>query len=134
MKNKIRIPYTVQKCYDNSKGVSEKAILDLRLLETLLNELTETASKHTHYDRLDEWSEPIFELLNKMLMKYGFINGGGSEQPIDATFWWNIYDIVSSCIYSSNLESLTAAHHSSAFERNESLKKDFIQLQNLLNN
>lgn len=130
---KNRLAYAVEKCFKNSNMVSDAAIADLQPFQELLETLTKTASKKTHYDNLDKWSEQVFKYIHKMLKKYRFKNGG-LEQPVDARFWWNVYDIASSCVYSPNLETQVATHHASAFERNESLKKDIKQLQELLQN
>ena len=128
---KINLAYSVEKCYLDSNGVSDEAISDLQLFYDHLDSLSKTASKQTHYDRLDEWSGNVYKFVEKMLKKYGFINGS-QLQNINAKFWWNVYSIVSHCVYSPNLETKVSTNHSSAFERNESIKKDIKQLQELL--
>jgi hypothetical protein len=97
----------------------------------LLRGLSKTASKQTHYHKLDEWSDAVYGFVHKMLDKYGFINGGaarGLEQLRDAEFWWKIYAIVGSVCYSPHLKTQVAWHHSSAWERNEALIADIEQL------
>ena len=58
-----------------------------------------------------------------MLKKYGFVNGEPeiNAKNFKATFWWQIYDLVSNIIYSPNLKTEVFSHHSSAYERNEAL-------------
>lgn len=90
--------------------------------------MTDKACKGTHYEKLNDWSDPTFQFVHDMLEKYGFKSGDmvGNEKNVDALFWWKIYDVVSNVIYSLNMKLtvLVAIHHSSAFDRNEALKKD----------
>lgn len=108
-------------------NVSQKAFDDLLKYLEFLESLRETASKGTHYDRLDEWNDKAHGFIHDMLDKYGFINGGaaiGLTQPIDANFWWMIYRVINSICYSNHLKTQVASHHSSAWERNEALIGD----------
>lgn len=115
-------------------GVSDECASDVKQFKELLDELSETTSKETHYHNLDKWSDQAYGHVHDMLKKYGFKNGDveANKKNPDASFWWSIYGIVSFCIYSPNLETQVANHHSSAWERNEALRKDIQDLLNLL--
>lgn len=104
-------------------NASKEAVDDLRLFKTLIEGLSETASKKTHYQDLDKWDHSVYEYLHEMLKKYGFVNGNPDANALipDANFWWKIYGVVSSVIYSPHLKSEVSSHHSSAFERNSAL-------------
>ena len=124
-----RIGYRVQEAIKTEVGLD--AFHELTEFMELLRGLSETASKQTHYHKLDEWSDAVYGFVHEKLDKHGFINGGaamGKEQPRDAEFWWKVYAIVGSIIYSPNLESKTEYHHSSAWERNEALMADISDL------
>ena len=126
---KKRIAYRVQEAMKTSVGLD--AFQELTEFMELLRSLSETASKETHYHKLDEWSDAVYGFVHKKLDEHGFINGGaamGKEQPRDAEFWWKVYAIVGSVIYSPNLNSVTEYHHSSAWERNEALLADVSDL------
>jgi len=124
---KSKYSYSVEKCL-NHEGVSEKCLSDLIPFKELLDSLEPTASKNTHYDRLDEWSDKVYEYVHDMLKKHGFVNGNmeANAKIPDAGFWWKIYGVVSDVCYSSNLNktALVATHHTSAYDRNEALRKD----------
>ncbi len=67
-----------------------------------------------------------------MLNKYGFVNGGPNQNP-EARFWWStVYNTMSHITYSKYLETKTARHHASAFERNEALVKELKDIMKTL--
>ena len=125
-KKEIRkFSYSVQKCLE--ANTSKMSFNDLNTFLVRLQELDAKASKKTHYEKLDEWLDTVYDFLHKQLNKYGFINGGaamGKEQPTDAAFWWAVYNVMSSVIYSIHLKSVTEYHHSSAWERSQALMAD----------
>ena len=77
------------------------------------------ASHHTHYDHLQDWYDPIRDYIHNALDKVGFKNGDReyNDKFPDIRFWWLIYGVGSSIIWSPNLVSITENHHSSAYER-----------------
>jgi len=77
-------------------------------------------SKQTHYEKLNEWSDKVYDFIHKKLKKYGFKNGE-KEQNDNAIFWWYLYSLPNRTIYSKHLKTKVENHHSSAFERNEAL-------------
>ena len=127
--------HRVQETIDNSENVSEKCKQDLLVYLQHINDLSKTASKYTHYDKLNEWSESAYGFIHKMLKKYKFVNGNpeANAKLPDASFWWNIYGVISNIHYSPNLQTKVAAHHSSAWERNEALRLDIEYIINTLN-
>lgn len=96
---------------------------DLKAYYELLQSLSSTASKGTHYDKLNEWSDEAYGYIHTMLKKYGFKNGEPEENKknVNASFWWAIYGALSSIHYSPYLKTQVALHHSSAWERNEAM-------------
>lgn len=118
-----------QYCIDASKTVSKECIQDLHQYHHKVIEWQNTASKKTHYNDLNLWSDEAYDFIHQMLKKYGFVNG----DP-EAHFWWQVYGLLSSIIYSPYLKSEVAYHHSSAFERNRALLgelNDFLLLYNI---
>lgn len=115
--------YRVQECIKSIKHASMEAIDDFYVFKDHVNALQATASKYTHYEKLDEWSHAVYDFVHKMLKKYKFVNGDveANKKNPDATFWWDVYAMIGSVIYSPHLKSVTAAHHSSAAERNAAL-------------
>lgn len=112
-------------------GVSDKARKHLLKFIKLVESKQETASKGTHYDGLDGWSNGIYDFLHDALKKFGFVNGDpetNSKNP-DAKFWWEVYGLVSFLIYSRYLETKVANHHSSAYERNRALIMELYDLK-----
>ena len=124
------VSHSVEECI-KSEGVSTDTLKDLKPFYELLEKLSSTTSKNTHYDRLDEWSTVVYGYVHGMLNKYKFVNGGMNQNP-DAKFWWKVYAVVSNVIYSPNLKSMTTPHHSSAWERNEALKLDIKSIIDIL--
>ena len=131
----MKCSYNVEKTINNSEKVSEKCKQDLLVYLNLINELSKTASKKTHYVNLEEWSNSSHKFIDKMLKKYKFVNGNSeaNEKLPDAKFWWNIYGVLSSIHYSPNLKTNVDIHHSSAWERNEALRLDIEYIINFLN-
>ena len=109
-------------------------INDFNGFKLLLEKLSKTASTNTHYDKLDEWSEQVYKYVHTMLEKNGFVNGDveANKGNVDANFWFSIYGVVSSVIYSPHFKTKVAPHHSSAWERNEALKKEINDVQTFL--
>lgn len=106
--------------------ISKEMKDDFKGLISLLEELRGVASKQTHYHNLDEWSTLVYDYIYNMLKKYNFKNGDmetNNKNP-KALFWWEVYYVFSSIIYSPNLKSKVANHHSSAYERNEAFIKE----------
>jgi hypothetical protein len=109
-----------------------KKVADVSVFATELRELLAfcnqlSPSERTHYQGLDEWSDPVYEFAHKKLEAHKFINGGaamGITQPPMADLWWSTYAMISGIINSPYLKSEVAAHHSSAHSRNEALKKE----------
>lgn len=122
-----RYSYSVRKVLETIKP-SDACLQDLVVFKEIVDSLASSASKETHYHNLNQWSDQVYEFIHKMLDKYGFINGNvaANEKNVDASFWWKIYSVVGSLIYSPNLKPLVlvANHHSSAYDRNEALRKD----------
>lgn len=130
MKTKeIRISYSLTEAVEQKPLASEKALKDLEGYLTLLKSLSTTASKQTHYHKLNDWSDVAYGYVHDMLKKYDFKNGG-PDQNDNARFWWTVYGMVSSIHYSTFLTTNVALHHSSAFERNEALTKEIEYLIN----
>jgi len=123
-----RPSYDMKECLD-CVNVSNESLIDLSNYLNLINELSITASKNTHYEKLDEWSTLVYDYIHKMLNKYGFVQAVQEQNP-DAEFWWCLYGLLSNIIYSPNLITEVSNHHSSAFERNEALKLDLEYLLN----
>lgn len=126
MKKKVkehRYSYSVQETRKLIGAASKEAVADLHTYKSLLENLRATASKKTHYQDLESWNHDVYEYVHNMLKKYGFVSGNPEANALipDASFWWKIYSVVSSVIYSPHLKSEVSAHHSSAFERNEAL-------------
>jgi len=96
--------------------------------------LREVASKKTHYQELDQWSDAVFGYAHRMLKRTGFKNGRPEENAKNpsATLWWAIYGVVGSIIHSQYLQTRVASHHSSAWERNEALIMELQDLDDLL--
>ncbi|MEK6828999.1 MAG: hypothetical protein AABY15_02650 [Nanoarchaeota archaeon] len=123
----MKYSHSVEECLIH-QGTSEDCLKDLIPFKELLDSMESTASKKTHYDRLSEWSDKAYGYVHDMLKKRGFVSGdmeANANKP-DAGFWWKVYGIVSSVCYSSNLKqtALVATHHTSAYDRNEALRKD----------
>ena len=102
---------------------SQESFDDLNGFLEGLQALDKIASKGTHYDRLSEWSDAVYAYVHNKLEKYGFIQAS-KDQPVDANFWWLIYQVVGNVCYSVHMKSQTAVHHSSAWERNQALIAD----------
>jgi len=96
--------------------------------------MRDTASKKTHYQDLDEWSDVVFGYVHKMLKKTGFKNGRPEENAKNpsTTLWWVIYGVVGSITHSQYLQTRVASHHSSAWECNEALIMELQDLTELL--
>jgi hypothetical protein len=131
---KYKCSYSTQRCIDYFKlhfnEIPKRVIDDIRRLLCILEKLSETASKKTHYDKLDEWNKPIYDFASDTLKRFGFVNGNpeaNAKNP-PAEFWWRVYQILGDVIYSPHLKSQTENHHSSAWERNEALKCEFCYL------
>lgn len=122
---KDKISYSLGKVLE-TKEISLNSFNDLRNLLPLLERLSLTASKQTHYDKLEEWETKVYEYIREKLSKYGFVNGEpekNRENP-EAIFWFNVYSLMSNITYSKNLETEVEARKSSAYERNQALIKD----------
>ncbi len=135
MKNESKIFFRTRECIEAGKNASLGAIEDAHKYLSLVQGWQGTASKRTHYTDLELWSEPAYEFIRKMLNKYGFINGNpeaNAKNP-NANFWWQIYCLLSNIVYSPNLVSEVAYHHSSAFERNRALMIELNILLSKLN-
>jgi len=106
-----------------AKVASADCIGDLHRYHHKVIEWQNTASKKTHYEDLELWSKDAYGYIHDMLNKYGFKNGdpAANAQNANASLWWNVYGLLSNIIYSPNLKSEVAYHHSSAFERNRAL-------------
>lgn len=125
MKSKSKYSHSVEICLSH-EGASDSCLKDMTPFKDLLDELDVTASKSTHYHKLDEWTSQVFGYVQEMLKKYDFKNGQPevNEKNPDASFWWKIYSVVSNVIYSTHLETKVSSHHSSAHDRNSALIKD----------
>jgi len=113
---------------------SEEAKVAVTDFKQMCIGLREVASKKTHYQDLDEWSDVVFGYVRKMLKKTGFKNGRPEENAKNpnATLWWAIYGMVGNITYSQYLQTRVARHHSSAWERNEALIMELQDLDDLL--
>lgn len=120
---KVPIFPRTQDCINALKTVSDECKSDLHAYHHKVIEWQNTASKRTHYDQLEDWSNPAYGFIHDMLHKYGFVNGDpeANAKNANASFWWNVYGLLGSIIYSPYLKSEVAYHHSSAFERNRAL-------------
>lgn len=108
------------------EGVDIECKKDLFPFLDVIESQTDVASKSTHYHNLDEWNDVIYDYIRSMLKKYKFKNGdveANAKNP-QASFWWAIYGLKGSIIYSPSLKTEVATHHASAFERNEALKAE----------
>jgi len=128
---KYEYSYQCGKILSCTKGVSDLAVINLKELLELVRKSESTASKNYFYDKIDEWSDPLYDFISKTLKKFGFKNGNReyNDRFPDIVFWWEIYGLISSTIYSPNLQTKTENHHSSAYERNCVLE---IELQYVL--
>lgn len=109
---------------------------ELNTFLAFIGALRESASKGTHYHKLDEWSKPVYQQIHQFLHKHGFINGGAARnlsQPPLADMWWSVYSMMSSIIHSPYLKTEVADHHASAYERNEALIEEITALIKSLN-
>ncbi len=104
----------------------EGQLEELKQFQSLVEQSSETASKNHWYDRLNEWDKPLYNFVSDKLNSNGFIQGQPDMNKNNkrVRVWWELYQYLSSLIYSPNLKSEVANHHSSAFERNEVLRKD----------
>lgn len=100
------------------KKVQVQMIEDIEGFKSLCESLS--PSKKTHYDRLEDWANPVYSYIRTMLDKHGFKNGESVQLPA-AKFWQMVYRMPSSIIHSPNLISEVSNHHSSADERNKAL-------------
>ena len=116
-------------------SLSTKEIIDNQLYDylynddiigfiSLINQQKNIASKNTHYDHLNKWSDVIYEYIRTMLKKYNFKNGEDNSSNKDVFIWWKIYHLMSNIIYSPYLVTSVSPHHSSAFERNNALNDE----------
>lgn len=80
-----------------------------QLIEIVQN-AQQTASTQTHYNKLDEWSKPLYEFIHAKL-----------NDNVNYEFWKSIFCVMNSVIYSPNLITKVANHHSSAFDRNTAI-------------
>ena len=117
----LKFSHRVVECLDVSTSVD--SFNDLSKFLADLYELDKTASKGTHYDRLDVWLEAVNRGVRNNLEKYGFVNAS-KEQNDDAAFWWLIYQVVGGVCHSVHMKTSVANHHASAWERNQALIKD----------
>ncbi|MEO6305477.1 MAG: hypothetical protein ABIP51_20105 [Bacteroidia bacterium] len=104
----------VQTCSDTKTKETE---IDFKLFILFIEELNEKTLG------LDEWGDKVFGFIHLMLDKYRFVNAQ-QVQNDNATFWWNVYDVVGSVHYSPNLKTERALHHATASERNKALLID----------
>lgn len=126
-----RKSYSVLETINFLADASIDAVTDLQTFVVFLESFRLTASKETHYKKLEHWTGPVYNYAHNMLKKYGFVNGdpeANNKNP-DARFWWSVYNIVSNVIYSPHLKSEVANHHSSAYDRNEAL---ILEIQDVL--
>lgn len=132
----LKLPYWIERLFEEVEieKVSQQAKDDLKGFYSLIIEQKSLASKNTHYDKLNEWSDPLYAYIHKMLQKYRFVNGNpeANKKLPDALFWWGIYLCMSNVIYSLNLNTQVARHHASAWERNEVLVIEVLQLMEML--
>lgn len=129
IKQSIFTKRVLEKMEDINLSEGDKSIFktELKSFQELLNNLRSTASKKTHYQQLDEWTDIVYGRIRDYLNQHGFINAGaalGLNQPPLADMWWAIYSVKSSIIYSHFLQTEVSDHHSSAYERNEALIKE----------
>lgn len=79
-------------------------------------------STKTHYHHLNEWSDVVYEFIRKRLYAEGFINGDkkSNDEIPEVRFWWELYGLLGSVIWSPKLKGeFVANHHSSANARNQ---------------
>lgn len=118
---------------DDARNInaSLEAKESVKELLSLCYKLRETASKNYGYDRLNEWSKPISDLISTILYRHGFKNGEKEYNDTlpDVVYIWKVYETWTLIIYSPNLKTKVANHHASAYERNEAF---IIELENLL--
>lgn len=109
---------------------------DFKALTDMVNAAKSTASKQTHYHQLNEWSNPIWDHIHNMLKKTGFKNGEPEENAknLKTQFWWSVYQLFSNIVYSPNLKTEVATHHSSAWERNEAFSIELSIISKKLSN
>jgi len=117
--------HSTQKAIDtlpNNKQVKG----ELEGLLSLLESLSSIACKSTHYEHLNDWSDRVYDYVRLMLKHNKFKNGdvAANNKNPGARFWFNMYCMVGDIIYSPNLQSEVAPHHSSAYSRNEAFKAE----------
>lgn len=103
-------------------NVSDSVIQNLIQFNQFLKSLT--PSKNTHYDKLDKWSNPVYEYIHNLLDKYQFVNGNveaNSKNP-NALFLFEVYKNLECYSYSPfYAKENCAIHHASAAGRNNAL-------------
>lgn len=107
--------------------ISEKCFQDFLAFRKLLDTLN--PSKQTHYYKLNETFDVVYDFLHIKLKEYNFINGNKEENQKnkDALFFFNIYSNVECFInskYYLELKEPCSVHHASAFARIYTLKKE----------
>lgn len=103
-----KFPNISSKCWELFKGFC-----------SVVKSQENIASHNTHYDHLDDWYNPIRNYIHDTLYRVGFKNGDPeyNHKFPDIRFWWLVYGIEGNIIWSPNLVSFGANHHSSAYER-----------------
>lgn len=104
----------------------------LKVISSLneIKAITETApaSKRTHYHKLNEFSDPVYNSIRKQLYATGFVNGNpeANRDNAEMQIIWFLYGEMGSISYRIPFEDLNgvAAHHASAYDR----KKAFLRI------
>jgi hypothetical protein len=85
------------------------------------------ATERTHYEKLNEFLDPVYAHISKSLKKFGFVNGDVQKNASNSKaqiVWW-MYGEVGSCCYRYPCTDpkivQVAAHHASAHHRKEAI-------------
>jgi hypothetical protein len=110
----------------------EKKLTDVERVQVLqfLNELVKVVkaapvSDRTHYQGLNEFINPIFDLVHKQLYDWGFTNGdpiANLRLPIVQVALW-VYDEVGECQNRIDWKIDVAHHHASTQDRQKAILK-----------
>lgn len=84
-------------------------------------------TERTHYEKLNEFLDPVYDFIHTSLRKFGFISGDQDKNRRNhpaMIIWW-VYGEVGNCIYrypciDSSIVNV-ACHHASSFHRQQAI-------------
>lgn len=110
-----------------SDNVSKDCMNDIKSFTDFLSKLE--PCKETHYQNLDETFDSVYEKLDILLTKYGFVNGDPEANDLipEIKLLWTIYKEIDCSQYSKFYNDVIencARHHISAYARIYCLHKE----------